>query len=287
MSIILITGITGYIGNVLSVNLAKRHTILGVSRKRDCANFYSWDNLPETHVDIVIHLAGKAHDSVNQNYNDYHQANVHYTKMIIDYCNKFKISQLIFVSTSKVYSFSNLRITESSNKEVKTPYQKTKLIAEELIRTKLLTTKYHIIQPPIIIGQKEKGNLRLLEKLFSIIPVWPLGAFKNVKSVISYQNFEFFIEELILKQPESNTYIICDDQTISTIDLIKIRFPKVIILNTGKGFWKVLAKLLTLLKLNFFNLEVLNKLTLSETYSNEKIKKDLKIKKTIYDISKS
>jgi hypothetical protein len=161
------------------------------------------------------------------------------------------------------------------------------LLAEELIRTNLYKTKYHIIQPPIVIGKQEKGNLSLLHKLFSVIPVWPLGAFKNEKSVISYDNFQFFIEKLILKQPESNTYIICDDKKISTLNLIKNKFPRVLILNTGKKIWILLAELMTLFKINFFNNEILNKLILSETYSNEKIKKDLNIIETNYDFAKT
>ena len=258
-----------------------------VGRKKQGNNSYCWDEINNLKSDIVIHLAGKAHDSLNENYSDYYQANVQLTEKVINYCNKNEISQLIFVSTSKVYSNCDSILTEKSKKQANTPYQKTKLLAEELIRNNLSVTKYHIIQPPIIIGKDEKGNLNLLKKLFSVLPIWPLGAFQNVKSVISYENFQFFIEKLILKQPESSTYIICDDQEISTTDLIKNKFPKVIILNTGKRFWIVLAKLMTLFKFKFFNYEVLNKLILSETYSNEKIKKELNIKETIYDIAKT
>lgn len=287
MKTILVTGATGYVGKQLCANLSSIYRIVKIGRKKQIDVNHTWEELAKIKSDIVIHLSGKAHDSLNQNYNDYYDANVKLTERVIEYCNKNKISQLIFVSTTKVYSNSASTLNENSKKQVSTPYQKTKLLAEELIRTKLIMTKYHIIQPPIIVGKYEKGNLNLLKKLFSTLPVWPLGAFKNEKSVISYENFQFFIEKLILKQPESNTYIICDDQKISTLDLIRNKFPKVLILNTGKRFWIVLAKLMTLLKFNFFNNEVLNKLTLSETYSNEKIKKDLNIKETIYDIAKT
>ena len=287
MKTILITGASGYIGKQLSYNLSLKYRIIRIGRKKQTNDDYTWEELPRIKSDIVIHLAGKAHDSFNQNFNDYYEANVELTDKIINYCNKNKISQLIFVSTSKVYFNSESILTENSEKQANTPYQKTKLLAEDLIRNNLSTTKYHIIQPPIIVGEQEKGNLNLLKKLFSIIPIWPLGAFKNAKSVISFKNFQFFIEELVLKQTESNTYIICDDRNTSTIDLIKNKFPKVLILNTGKRFWKVLARLMTLFKFKFFDNEVLDKLTLSETYSNEKIKKDLNIKETIYDIAKT
>lgn len=286
MKIILITGASGFIGKKLSLELSQKYTVIRLSRTEQEGKYYSWDNLPGLKVDIVIHLSGKAHDKTNNNYREYYNANVEQTKTVIEFCNKNKVSQLIFVSTSKVYKTCNSIITEDQCKEGNTPYQTTKLLAEELIRNNLYVTKYHIIQPPIVVGKQEKGNLNLLKKLFSIIPIWPLGSFKNEKSVISYENFQFFIEELIFKQPESNTYIICDDQNTSTIDLIKNKFPKVLILNTGKRFWIVLAKLMTLLKFKFFNNEVLDKLILSETYSNEKIKKDLSIKKTVYDIAK-
>lgn len=287
MKTIVITGASGYVGKQLSDNLSSKYRIIKIGRKKQLNENYTWEELPKIKSDIVIHLSGKAHDSQNQDFKEYYQANVQLTEKVIDYCNKNEIGQLIFVSTSKVYSNSDSILTENAKKQANTPYQKTKLLAEKLIRTNLSITKYHIIQPPIIVGEHEKGNLNLLKKLFSIAPIWPLGAFKNEKSVISYENFQFFIEELILKQPESSTYIICDDQNTSTINLIKNKFPKVLILNTGKRFWIALAKLMTLLKFNFFNNEVLNKLIQSETYSNEKIKKDLNIKETIYDIAKT
>ena len=287
MKTIVITGASGYVGKQLSDNLSLKYRIVKIGREKQINENYTWEELKKIKSDIVIHLSGKAHDSLNQNFNDYYEANVKFTERVIEYCNENEVSQLIFVSTSKVYSKSNSILKENSKKQANTPYQKTKLLAEDLIRTNLSKTKYHIIQPPIIVGRHEKGNLNLLKKLFTILPLWPLGAFKNKKSVISYENFQFFIEKLILQQPESNTYIICDDQQISTIELIKNKFPRILILNTGKRFWIVLAKLCTLLKFNFFNNEVLNKIILSETYSNEKIKKDLNIKETIYDLAKT
>jgi nucleoside-diphosphate-sugar epimerase len=281
------SGASGYIGRMLSSKLAEKHTILKISRKAKNPDIYSWDKLPDKHIDIVIHLAGKAHDSENGNYTDYYSANVSTTESLIEICNVKNIEQFIYLSTSKVYRDSSFPIDENSPRKGTNPYQITKILAEDLIMSSLLNTKYYILQPPLVIGKYEKGNLNLLKKLFSVLPVWPLGSFKNEKSVLSYKNLEFFIEELILKKPKSDTFIVCDDQQISTLGLIKVKFPKVLVLNTGKKFWIAMAKLMTLFKFKFFNSEVLNKLVLTETYSNAKIKKGLKIKETIYDVAKN
>lgn len=287
MSAILITGASGYIGGQLSKKLSENHLVFKVGRKKDDYTWFTWEELPNTKVDTVIHLAGKAHDTTNGFYAEYYQANVTSTKNIIDYCNRNKVNHLIYLSTSKVYANNDSLITESCKKQAANSYQKTKLIAEHLIRTELMDTKYHILQPPIVMSQKEKGNINQLHKLFSILPFWPLGAFKNRKSIISYKNLEFFIEQLILKQPESNTYIVCDDNESSTIGIIQHKFPKVKVVNTGKGFWIILARLLSFLKIKLFDKEALDKIIKSEIYSNEKIKKDLKVNKTKYDISQS
>ena len=287
MKTILITGATGYIGSMLVKKLSEKYNVLGVSRKNESCNFYSWENLPKINIDVVIHLAGKAHDLDSKNYKDYYNANVLTTKLLIDFCNTKNVDQFIFLSTSKVYLNEFKQIKENSPKEAKNPYQETKIIAENLIVSNLDSTNYYILQPPIVISNKEKGNIGLLKKIFSILPLWPLGGFKNSKSVISYKNLEFFIEQLITKKPKSNTFIVCDDKTVSTTDLIKLKFPDVRVINTGKWIWNFTAFVCSFFRIKFFNKRVLQKLVKSETYSNQKIKKELNLYKTRYDVSQA
>ena len=68
---ILITGIHGFVGSNLVVTLKDQHTIYGldiVSPSKDgVSKTFGWKELEKVPpVDVVIHLAGKAHDTKNQ-----------------------------------------------------------------------------------------------------------------------------------------------------------------------------------------------------------------------------
>ncbi len=68
---ILITGIHGFVGSNLVRALKVNHTIYGLDimapQKEGVVKTYTWAELETIPVvDVVIHLAGKAHDTKNQ-----------------------------------------------------------------------------------------------------------------------------------------------------------------------------------------------------------------------------
>ena len=69
---ILITGIHGFVGSNLVAALKTKHIIYGldiVSPSKDgVVKTFGWNELNDIPlIDCVIHLAGKAHDTKNQN----------------------------------------------------------------------------------------------------------------------------------------------------------------------------------------------------------------------------
>ena len=67
---ILITGIHGFVGSNLVAALKEQHTIYGLDivspQKEGIVKTFGWnelEKLPE--IDVIIHLAGKAHDTKN------------------------------------------------------------------------------------------------------------------------------------------------------------------------------------------------------------------------------
>jgi len=69
---ILITGIHGFVGSTLVSALKEQHTIYGLDilspQKEGVVKTFGWkelEQLPE--VDVIVHLAGKAHDTKKLN----------------------------------------------------------------------------------------------------------------------------------------------------------------------------------------------------------------------------
>lgn len=87
---ILITGIHGFIGSNLVAELKDQNIIYGldiVSPQKDgIIKTYGWSELEQIpQVELVIHLAGKAHDTKNTtSAQDYFDINVGLTKNIFD-----------------------------------------------------------------------------------------------------------------------------------------------------------------------------------------------------------
>ena len=70
---LLITGIHGFVGGNLVKTLSKNNTIYGldiINPEKDCVvKTFSWDDLDKDlipNIDVIIHLAGKAHDTKNK-----------------------------------------------------------------------------------------------------------------------------------------------------------------------------------------------------------------------------
>ena len=68
---ILITGIHGFVGTNLANALKANHALYGLDivapQKEGIVKTYTWEELETIPaVDVVIHLAGKAHDTKNQ-----------------------------------------------------------------------------------------------------------------------------------------------------------------------------------------------------------------------------
>lgn len=302
---ILITGISGFIGNNLINYLNGSYKIYGLDiinyERKEIEHTFLWNemNLISTiDIDIIIHLAGKAHDTKKQcDPKDYFKINTDLTQKIFDYYINSSIKRFIFFSSVKAVadSMEGSILTENIIPSPKGPYGESKMRAEQYIMNKLnvqgdiwnLKGKYiYILRPTMIHGPGNKGNLNLLYSLVKKGFPWPLGSFKNRRSFTSINNLCYIINELLFKDVESGIYNISDDQPLSTNELIQIISDsmkrKVYIFNLNKKFIINCSKIGDALNLPL-NTERLNKLTENYVVSNEKIKKALNISKLPVD----
>lgn len=270
MKSIFLTGSSGFVGqNVVSFFFNQ----LIISK-------YTRGTEIDIKEDIVIHLAGKAHDLKNVNAeSDYYLANTELTKHIFD--QFLKSNAKVFITLSSVKAAAdelNVDLTEVHTPNPITYYGKSKLHAEQYILSKEipLDKRVYILRPCMIHGPGNKGNLNLLYNIVCKGYPWPLGAFENKRSFCSIDNLCFIINELIQKDTiPSGIYNIADDDALSTNELIRLiaesQGRKSFIWNTPKFIIKALSKLGDVFSLPL-NTERLSKLTETYIVSNQKIK---------------
>lgn len=285
---ILITGIHGFVGNNLVNALQNNHVIYGLDiispPNKGVVKTFSWseiDTIPS--VDMIIHLAGKAHDTKNQtNAQVYFDINTGLTKIIYDWFLTSQANKFIFFSSVKAAadSVEGDFLTEDIIPTPKGPYGESKIAAENYILSQQSTSnnqqkKTYILRPCMIHGPGNKGNLNLLYKVVKKGIPYPLSAFQNRRSFTSIDNLSFIISQLIEKDISSGIYNVGDDESLSTNELISLMAKTMAkpcrIWSWNKNLVEYIARLGTVLHLPL-NSERLQKLTENYVVSNSKIK---------------
>ncbi len=268
---ILITGSSGFVGKNLSNYLLKRSF--------QVTAYFRNAMLDLTYIDVVVHLAGKAHDLKNTSIpNEYYQVNTELTKKVFD---AFIASDAkVFITLSSVKAVADEVDGALTEEHIPTPithYGISKLLAEQYILSKEIPEgkRVYILRPCMIHGPENKGNLNLLYKIVSKGIPWPLGSFENKRSFCSIDNLMFVINELIQRDDiPSGVYNVADNDPMGTNMLISLIAKTK---NRNPKIWKVSKKIIILLakfgnvtKLPL-NSERLEKLTQNYIVSNQKL----------------
>lgn len=270
---ITITGASGFVGSNLQNYLKKDYDIAGLSVR------YISNQKFDLKGDVIIHLAGKAHDLKKASHpQDYYDANFELTKQLFDAFLVSDAATFIFMSTVKAVADEVEGVlTEETTPNPQTHYGMAKQQAEQYILSKELPKgkRVYILRPCMIHGPGNKGNLNLLYQLVSKGLPWPLGVFQNKRSFLSIENLCFVIKELLENQEMPlGIYNIADDESISTNELINILGKslnqKTTTWNMNSSLIKAIAKTGDILHLPL-NSDRLKKLTESYIVSNKKI----------------
>jgi UDP-glucose 4-epimerase len=237
---ILVTGANGFVGQALCPTLTNiDHTVIKLSRGQNQVTQLEHSiektlaadtDLKQTlsDIDVVIHLAGRAHvmqEHAENPYQAYAEVNINATKNLAEQAALNGVKRFIFLSSVKVNGerTSHAAFTELDQAQPEDDYAKTKLEAEKALNTIAKNTKMEvvIIRPPLIYGKGVKANFKNLIKLsLSDIPL-PFGAIDNKRSLIYIENLIDFIV-LCTHHPKAanQTFLISDDDDISTTQLI-------------------------------------------------------------------
>jgi nucleoside-diphosphate-sugar epimerase len=319
---ILITGVNGFVGKNIVSHLHNEYNIYGLDiifGQQIVQTFY-WEDIETIPpVDVIIHLAGKAHDTNNASLEEeYFDINVGLTQKIFQYFLKSYATKFIFFSSVKAAadSVTGDQLSEDVLPNPMTTYGRSKLQAENYILMewekwrkegesgrrgedeiidytntqlnenkkgrKYIDKKVYILRPCMIHGPGNKGNLNLLYKFSQKGFPWPLGAFENKRSFCSIDNILFVVEQLIEKDIEPGIYQVADDESLATNEVIRLI---ALTQNRKARIWYLPVKLIkAIAKIGDclpipLDSERLKKLTESYFVSNQKLKIALGIKK--------
>jgi nucleoside-diphosphate-sugar epimerase len=238
---LLVTGASGFIGNKLcQALLARGDTVVAVARGQVKVNNSvtivnkvltkntDWkDSLKD--VDVVIHLAGRAHvmkDAADNPYQAYADINIHATKHLAEQAALSGVKRFIYLSSVKVNGerTNEVAFNEKDRPQPEDDYGTTKFEAEKALINIAKDTSMEvvIIRPPLVYGEGVKANFKSLIKLAQLNIPLPFGGINNKRSFVFIENLIDFIL-LCTDHPKAanQTFLISDDDDVSTTQLIK------------------------------------------------------------------
>lgn len=220
---VLVSGANGFVGTNLRAYFRSR----GIeSVALDIADAdISWEELGKfdfSFVDAVVHLAGKAHDLKKvADEKSYFDVNLGLTRKLYEaMAQNAAGKRFIYFSSIKALDFD-------------TPYARSKRAAEEYLADK---PDVVVLQPAMIHGPGNKGNLNLLVQVVRRRLPWPLAAFENLRSFTSIANICAVVEGFLDPATPPGTYPVCDDEPVSTnrlVELVAAQF------GFAPRFWRV------------------------------------------------
>jgi nucleoside-diphosphate-sugar epimerase len=236
---ILLTGVTGFLGMSLVHYFQKdpSTTLYGHSRNAEEArrkykenriiiiDTYDTEILGELKIDVVIHLAGIAHDLKGTfSPSDYYRVNFEDTKKVYENFVNSTTTKFIFLSSIKAAIDSwPSAISENISPIPTSDYGKSKLLAEQYILANLLQNKsVYIFRPCMIHGPGNKGNLNVLYQFVKKGIPFPLASFENKRSFLSIDNFNAIVTQFVKNEAPSGVYHLADSEQLSTLELYQL-----------------------------------------------------------------
>lgn len=234
MSRILVTGASGFVGRPLTVALTKcgysvrgtyRHVIepsadIDARAIPDLNETIDWPALLDG-IDTVVHLAGIAHLGPEISEAEYHRVNCSGTAILAKAAKAAGVKRFVFMSSIRAQSgpSASTILTEASRAEPTDPYGRSKLAAEEAIRSSGVS--YTILRPVLIYGPDVKGNLDLLKRLAELPIPLPLAALSGRRSLVSIRNLTDAVTHSIVTPACANeTFIVADPKAVTLPEII-------------------------------------------------------------------
>lgn len=285
MEKLLFTGGTGFLGRNIKPILDKMYevTTIGITEADMIKVDFVTDtpSLPKCY-DIVLHAAGKAHvyPKTEEERQAFYDVNLKGTKHLCDALERAGVPKaFIFISTMNVYGDApgNMDTEDSRPLIGDSPYADSKIQAERYITgwCKEHNVILGILRPSLLAGKGAPGNLGAMIHGISTGAYLSIAGGKARKSVLMVDDIANLVPLVAIK---GGIYNVCDDHHPSFSEL-----EATIAKQLGKRkpisipYWmaRCLATFGDMFSSFPINSQRLKKIVTSDTWSNEKAKREL------------
>lgn len=285
MEKLLFTGASGFLGYNTRPLLEKMYDVhtIGLTDVDDIKFNIAKDVPPiNTHYDVVLHAAGKAHTVPKTTAEAQVFFDVNY-QGTVNICKALENAgvpkALIFISTVAVYGceYGDL-ITEKHPLNGESPYAKSKIMAEEYLTEWCAKNGVilGILRPSLLAGKNAPGNLGAMVKGIQKGYYVNIAGGKVIKSILMAEDIARLVP---LLEEKGGVYNVCDTRQPSFGEIsmsVAKQFGKGKPLNIPYWMALCMAKVGDLFgnkaPINSYKLE---KMTKSLTFSNEKARREL------------
>lgn len=239
MAKILITGVSGLVGSGLAnFFVAQGHTVTGVCYSNNSRASYNVNlvrvslveslNLKaqiDPNQDVVVHCAA-SHPSITDDPKKLTVDNIKAVINLLHFCRNSDVKKLIFCSSVEVYGDIRSEILQVDEKiNNPTLYGLSKLICERLIIdwSRETGNTYHNLRLPAVIGLGSHTTfiIKLIEAFEKKVPVIVNNKKALFNNFVSLIDLGFFVDSLVSKDIDSNTFLLGSAKPVTMSKLIK------------------------------------------------------------------
>ena len=240
---ILITGITGFVGQSLSVRALKNGFKIRCALRKPVVLSGNIDlvvvgeingntdwSVALSDVDVVIHLAARLHimrEKAENPLEEFRKVNVAGTEHLARAASAMGVKRFVFVSTVKVsgeYTLPGQAFAEKDPPRPQDAYAQSKHEAEKGLREIAAQTgmEFVFIRPPLVYGPGVKANFGNLMRAVQGGWPLPLGAVHNQRSLVGLDNLvDFIVTCLSHPQAANQIFLVSDGKDLSTTELVR------------------------------------------------------------------